>query len=138
LQDLPTSRAGDVGVTGYCMGGRLAFLAACRRPDLVAATGVFHAGGLATDAPDSPHRSIGNARAELFIGHADKDRSNPPEAIATLEAALGETDLTYTSEVFEGAAHGYTMSDTSSYDEAATERHFRELEALFARNLGRS
>jgi carboxymethylenebutenolidase len=135
LQGLPTAKAGDIGVTGYCMGGRLALRAASLRPDVIAAVGAFHAGGLATDADDSPHRSVGDARAELFFGHADQDRSNPAEAIATLEAALDEAGLTYTSEVFEGAAHGYTMSDTSTYDEAATERHFRELEALFARNL---
>ena len=135
LQDLRTARAGDIGVTGYCMGGRLAFQAACRRPDLIAAMGAFHAGRLATDADDSPHRSAGSARAELFFGHADQDRSNPAEAIAILEAALDHAGVTYASEVFAGAAHGYTMADTSSYHEAATERHFRELEALFARNL---
>jgi carboxymethylenebutenolidase len=135
LQDLPSAGAGDIGVTGYCMGGRLALQAATRRPDVIAAVGAFHAGGLATDADTSPHRQVGTARAELLFGHADQDRSNPAEAIATLEAALDEAGLTYTSEVFEGAAHGYTMADTSTYDEAATERHFRELEALFARNL---
>ena len=32
--------------------------------------------------------------------------------------------------IYAGAAHGYTMADTSMYDEAATERHFRELEDL--------
>jgi carboxymethylenebutenolidase len=138
LLEHPTARAGDIGVTGYCMGGRLALRAACARPDVVATAGAFHAGGLVTDGDDSVHRQIGSARAELFIGHADHDRSNPAEAIAALEAALAETGLTYTSEVFEGAAHGYTMADTSSYDEAATERHFRELEALFARNLTRT
>jgi carboxymethylenebutenolidase len=135
LQALPTVTAGDIGVTGYCMGGRLSMRAAAKRPDVVAAAGAFHAGGIVTDEPDSVHRQLAAARAELFFGHADQDRSNPAEAVATLEATLAETDLTYTSEVFEGAPHGYTMSDTSMYDAAATERHFRELEALFARNL---
>ena len=37
------------------------------------------------------------------------------------------------NEVYEGAAHGYSMADTSVYHAAATERHFRELEALLAR-----
>ena len=92
-------------------------------------------GGAVTDAEDSPHRVVAGARAELFIGHADNDRSNPQQAIATLEKALDESGLAYTSEVFEGASHGYTMSDTSMFDKAATERHFRELEALLARNL---
>ncbi|MCW2752413.1 MAG: hypothetical protein JWR83_3523 [Aeromicrobium sp.] len=135
LQALSTAKPGDLGVTGYCMGGRLGLRAGYKRPDVVAATGAFHAAGLVTDDAHSVHRQIGTARAELFLGHADQDRSNPAEAIATLEAALDETGLIYTSEVFEGAWHGYTMADSSAYDQAATERHFRELEALFARNL---
>ena len=31
--------------------------------------------------------------------------------------------------------HGYTMSDTAAYDEAACERHFTELFALLDRTL---
>ena len=37
--------------------------------------------------------------------------------------------------MYDGAAHGYTMSDTSMYDEAATERHFEELRDLLDRTL---
>jgi carboxymethylenebutenolidase len=135
LLALPGVSGHEVGVTGYCMGGRLALRAACSRPAEIAAAGVFHAGGLVTEAEDSPHRQVGRARAEVFAGHADHDRSNPPEAIAALESALDAAGVTYTSEVFAGAAHGYTMADTTTYDEQATERHFRELEALFARTI---
>jgi carboxymethylenebutenolidase len=130
LLALPGVR-GPVGVTGYCMGGRLAVRAAAGRPDDVAAIGLFHAGGLVTDADDSPHRLLGSARAEVLAGHADHDRSNPPEAIAAFDAALESAGLRYSTAVYPG----YTMADTSSYDEAATERHFTELEALFARAL---
>jgi carboxymethylenebutenolidase len=59
----------------------------------------------------------------------------PPEAIATLGDTLQEAGLTGSNEVYEGAAHGYSMADTSMYDEAAAERHYLELEALFARRL---
>jgi carboxymethylenebutenolidase len=135
LQALPRVSGPEVGVTGYCMGGRLALRAAGARPDVVVAAGLFHAGGVVTDAEDSPHRVLGSARAEVFVGHADNDRSNTPEDITALEEALAAAGLTFTSELFTGAPHGYTMSDTSSYDEAAAERHFRELEALFARTM---
>jgi carboxymethylenebutenolidase len=40
------------------------------------------------------------------------------------------------NEVYAGAAHGYSMADTSMYDEAGAERHFRVLQDLFARTLG--
>ena len=135
LLSRPEVAPGAVGVTGYCMGGRLSLLAAAARPDVVAAAGAFHAGGLVTDAADGPHRRIGTARAEVFAAHAAHDPSNPPEAIAAFEQAMSDAGLTYTSEVFAGAPHGFTMSDTSAYDEQAAERHFRELRSLLDRTL---
>jgi carboxymethylenebutenolidase len=135
LRTVPGTGAGPVGTVGYCMGARLAVRAATGHPDDVAACGGFHGGGLATDDADSPHRALAAARAELVFGHADNDRSMPPEAVAALGRALDEAGLTARNEVYPGAGHGYTMADTAVYDEAATERHFRELEALFARTL---
>lgn len=127
--------SGPVGVTGYCMGARLAVRTAGLLAEQVAAVGGFHGGGLATDDPQSPHRTLGDARAEFVFGHADHDRSMGPEAIAELGRALDAAGLTAKNEVYAGAAHGYTMADTSAYDEAATERHFTELEALLGRTL---
>lgn len=135
LSNLTGVKGRHVGTTGYCMGGRLAMRAACSRPEEVVAAGCFHAGGLVTDADDSVHRLLGSARAEVVAGHADNDRSNPPEAITAFEAALDSAGLAHASAVYPGAAHGYTMADTSSYDEGATERHFDELEALLGRTL---
>ena len=134
LRHLPGVADGPVGVTGYCMGARLAVRAANLDPG-VAAVGGFHGGGLVTDAEDSPHRGLGHARAEFVFGHADNDRSMPPEAVEALGRALAEAGLTASNEVYAGAAHGYSMADTSMYDEAATERHFTELEGLFSRTL---
>ncbi len=134
LRGLPGVGPGPVGVTGYCMGVRLAVRAANLDPE-VAAVGGFHGGGVVTDADDSPHRGLSAARAEFVFGHADHDRSMGPEAIATLGEALRDAGLRATNEVYEGAAHGYTMADTSVYDEAATERHFIELRALLSKAL---
>ena len=123
-----------MGVTGYCMGARLAVRSANLDPDVVAVGG-FHGGGLVTDADDSPHRGLSRARAEFVFGHADNDRSMGPEAIETLGETLRSAGLTASNEVYEGAAHGYSMADTPMYDEAATERHFAQLQALLARTL---
>jgi carboxymethylenebutenolidase len=134
LRQLPGVADGPVGTTGYCMGARLAVRAAGLDPE-VAAVGGFHGGGLVTDDEDSPHHSLRTAMAEFVFGHADQDRSMPAEAVAVLAQALADAGLTSRNEVYAGAAHGYSMADTSMYDEAATERHFTELQALFARAL---
>jgi carboxymethylenebutenolidase len=126
---------GPIGVTGYCMGARLAVRTAGQFPGTVGAVGGFHGGGLVTDADDSPHLAIAASTAEYAFGHADQDRSMPLEQVAALEDALQAADRPHLNEVYEGAAHGYTMADTSMYDEAGAERHFRVLQDLFARTL---
>jgi carboxymethylenebutenolidase len=127
--------AGGMGTTGYCMGARLAVRTANAHPDDIAAVGGFHGGRLATEDEDSPHRGLGDARAEFVFGHADKDRSMPPEAVRRLGESLAAAGLVFINDVYAGAAHGYTMNDTPAYDEEAAERHYRALEELLARTL---
>jgi len=138
LDYLQDAAPGPVAITGYCMGGRIGWRIAAAHPDRVAALASFHGGGLVTDAPDSPHRSAAQISAEMYFGHADEDPSMTAEQIATLERALEDAGAVYTSELYEGAMHGYTMSDTAAYDEASTERHFTELFRLLGRKLAPS
>lgn len=131
----PDVAPGPIGTVGYCMGGRLALRAGAQLPDRVAAIAMFHVGGLVTDAPDSPHLSIPQVRGEVLAGYADHDGSMPPEAVTTVDEALSAAGLAHTTAVYPGASHGFVMADTSMYDEDAAERHYRELQDLFARAL---
>lgn len=135
LAERPEVADGPVGVTGYCMGARLSLRTAGAYPDRVAAAAGFHGGGLATDAPDSPHLVAEHVTAELYFGHADQDHSLPPEQIERLNAALTEAGVRFRAEVYGGARHGYTQADTSSYNADAAERHWKELLALLERTL---
>jgi carboxymethylenebutenolidase len=128
---------GPVAITGYCMGGRVGWRLAAAYPERVAALAGFHVGGLVTDADDSPHHSAGSLAAEVYLGYADNDRSMTPEQIAAVDGALDEAGVRFRSEVYPGAAHGYTMADTPAYDEAAAERHYDELFGLLARTAAR-
>lgn len=135
LAGLPGVTPGAVGVVGFCMGGRIAVRAAGRHPDQVRACAAFHAGGLVTDDPHSPHRELTDARAEFVFGHADNDRSMTPEDVAHLGTALDAAGLTARNEVYAGAPHGYTMADTPAWDEGAFVRAFANLRDLFDRTL---
>jgi carboxymethylenebutenolidase len=132
LADDPSVASGPAGVTGYCMGGALALRTAGSFPDRVGAAASFHGGNLATEAPDSPHLVADRISAALYFGHADNDRSMPPEQIERLNTALNEAGVRYRVEIYRGAAHGFTMSDTAAYDEAATDRHWSRLFELLS------
>ncbi|MBY8863919.1 dienelactone hydrolase family protein [Nocardia sp. CA2R105] len=127
---------GPVGLTGYCMGGRLVLFTAAAHPERVAAGGCFHTGGLVTDGPDSTHLMVEPITAELFFGYADNDQGATPAQIETFGKALDAAGVTHTSEVYEGSIHGYTQADTEAYSAEAAERHYRDLLALLDRTLG--
>ena len=114
----------------------MAILTAATYPDRVAAAASFHAAGLATDAPDSPHLLLNRIKAELYIAHADNDQHNPPEQIERLRKALEESGVRYQAELYTGAAHGFAMADLPAYNESALKRHWEKLLELFARSLG--
>jgi carboxymethylenebutenolidase len=126
---------GRFGLFGYCMGGRNALVAATAQPERVALLASFHAGRLVTDAPDSPHLRVGELTGEVYFGHADNDGSMTPDQIKSLDSTLAAAGVTYTSELYEGAPHGFTMADTLSYHPGAERRHWEALFALLDRAL---
>jgi carboxymethylenebutenolidase len=135
LRGRPEVTGGPLGTVGFCMGGRLAVRAACQQPDEFAACAGFHTGGLVTDDADSPHLALGSAKAEFVFGHADHDRSMTPENVATLGDALLAAGLTAINVIVPDAAHGYTMSDTPAWNEAASEWAFEQLRELYDHTL---
>lgn len=120
-------RQGPIGITGYCMGGGLSIRTAARFAHRVAIAASFHAGNLATDAPNSPHAQAGQIKARLYIAHADMDKNMPPEQIERLKKALDEAHIRYEAELYNGAAHGFTMADLPAYNETALKRHWHKL-----------
>jgi carboxymethylenebutenolidase len=137
LDELAKVASEPFAITGHCFGARAGWRIAAAHRERVAALAGFHGGGLVTDDAESPHRGAGDLGAEVYFGHADQDPGMTPEHVASLDAALEDAGVTYRSEVYTGARHGYTMSDTPVYDEAAAERHFDALFALLDRTVGR-
>jgi carboxymethylenebutenolidase len=131
----PEVESGKVGVTGYCMGAGIALRAAGTYPDRIAAAGGFHGGRLATDEPDSPHLLAPKIRAKVYIGGADEDAGFPPEQADRLRDALTAAGVANTVEIYAGARHGYAPPDIPVYNEAAAERHWRELLKLLGETL---
>jgi carboxymethylenebutenolidase len=135
LDAQPGVAAGPMATTGYCMGGALSLRAAAQLPERVVAAASFHGGNLAPEEDSGPHTLVGRVEAELYFAHADNDASAPPEQIARLEAALDAAGVRYSSELYAGASHGFTMSDMPVYDAEAEQRHWDALLGLLDRRL---
>lgn len=127
--------AGKIGTVGFCMGGGMALAAAGAWPDRIGAVASFHGGNLATDGPASPHLLAPHIKAEVYIAAAENDHTYPPEMAARTEQALSDAGVRFVAETYRGAAHGWMKPDFPVYDEAAAERGWREMLALFERTL---
>jgi len=132
----PEVSAGPVAVIGYCMGVALAMRTAASHPGQVAAVAGFHPGFLVTRAPDSPHRVIPEITAQVHLGLSGNDMK--PEAISELNRALDAAGVSYTTEIYPGTIHGFTMADTDAFNPAALQRHWDRLLPLLDRTLGNS
>ena len=128
LTDQPGVSAGPVAVTGYCIGGLLAVRTAAAHPGRVAAVAGFHS-RVGAAGPDL----LSALTAEAHFGHAASDIT--PEGLDELNRILGTAGIRYTSEIYPGTAHGFTMADTDAFDEAARQRHWDRLLPLLGRTL---
>lgn len=127
---------GGIGITGYCMGGRLALIAAGTYPERIAAAASYHGGRLANDDPDSPHLLAPKMKARVYVAGAIEDQSFPDDMKARLEKALTDAGVDHRIETYP-ARHGWVFSDFPVYDAAASERHWQTMLALFESKLRR-
>ncbi|MFC8388805.1 dienelactone hydrolase family protein [Streptomyces sp. NPDC057238] len=128
LTTRPEVAAGPVAVTGYCIGGLLAVRTAAAHPGQVAAVAAFH-GPVGADGPGA----LAGITAQVHFGHAESDLT--PEALGELNRALDAANVDYTSEIYPGTVHGFTMSDTDAFDPAGLQRHWDRLLPLLDRTL---
>lgn len=130
--DSRTDVAGPkVGTAGYCWGGGMSLRMAGFFPDRVAAAASVHGGRLATDQPDSPHLLASKIKARVYVAGAVEDTSFPDDMKQRLEEALSAAGVEHTIETYEGARHGWVISDMPVYDKDAAERHWKTLLAFY-------
>ncbi len=125
---------GGIATTGYCLGGLMSLTAAGTFPDRIVAAASFHGARLATDAPESPHLLAPRMKARVYVAGAIEDASFDDAMKARLEKALTDAGVEHSIETYP-AKHGWVPRDTPVFDEAQSERHYRELFALLAGKL---
>ena len=120
-----------MGVSGYCMGGPLAFRSASHFPNFISAVGSFHAGGLVTKDKDSPHILIKKSKSRFYVAIASDDDQKNPNEKDQLRKSFNEASLEAEIKVYDKMRHGWCVSDSSVYNDAKAEAAWRDLVDMY-------
>jgi carboxymethylenebutenolidase len=114
------SRAGRVGVVGYCWGGTVAFLANTR----LKLPAVSYYGGRTLPFL---HEKPGHA---LLMHFGEKDKLIPPEHVMRISSAIPTAEV-----LVYAAGHGFNCNERADYDEVSAQLALERTLAFFRRLL---
>ena len=111
LKGLEEVNAEKIGSLGFCLGGRLSYLAACTIPELAACV-VFYGGGIVNDAPTEnmptpPVEMTANIRCPVLGHYAESDHTAPPEHVERIRKTLQDNGKEFEIIVYENTVHGF-------------------------------
>jgi carboxymethylenebutenolidase len=115
--------AGKVGIVGYCMGGSVAFMSACRLDGLACAVG-YYGGQIAKVCDEKP-------RVPTMLHFGDQDQSIPMSDVEKIKKAREETPI-----FVYHAGHGFHCDERASFNAEAAQVAACRSQEFFAKNIG--
>jgi len=135
-KSLPNARNDSIGITGFCMGGRVTYLIATQRPDLRAAV-VFYGGNIMRPWGEGPAPFDLTERISCpILGLFGADDGNPnPADVAKLDAELTRLSKQHEFHSYAGAGHGFMGAGRPSHREDAANDAWQKCTSWFDRYL---
>lgn len=140
LQKQPNVSPDRIGMTGFCMGGRITFLTACNNTSIKAAV-AFYGGGIASvmqpsdRTPIAPLDYADKLQAPILLLFGEKDAFIPREQVDKITARLADLDKTAETVVYPGTDHGFFCDERPSYDASAARDSWKRMTEFFSLHL---
>jgi carboxymethylenebutenolidase len=129
MQSQEFVRGERIGVTGFCMGGRISFLSACKNADIKAAA-PFYGGGIGGLLDQAP-----KITCPLLLFFGDQDPFIPNEEVENVKSTLAKLKKSAEVVVYPGATHGFFCNERDSYRADAAQDAWERLKTFFAKHL---
>jgi carboxymethylenebutenolidase len=130
VKSQPDVSSEQVGVTGFCLGGGLTFLTACKFSDEIAAAAPFYGMVL-----DEWIEAMINITVPIYLFHGGADPFIPLERIQQIESRFKALSKEYKLKIYPDADHGFFCHERSSYNRLAAEDSWQELTQFLHQHL---
>jgi len=127
-------KANAIGVVGFCMGGRLTYLAAAHHANDVKAAVPYYGGGIPMGNP-SPLARTGEIKSPMYLFFGAKDQLIPLEQVEQIKSELTAKKVPFQMEVYPDAGHGFFCDERGSYHEKSARDAWAKTKAFLAEHL---
>src|SRR5262245_43433086 len=124
----PAVRADRIGITGFCMGGRVSYLAACALPSKIKAAVPFYGGGIPVDRTST-------LACPVLAFFGDDDPFIPMDHVEALKNEARQHGKSVEVVVYPKAPHGFFCNERDSYRPEAAADSWEKLKAFFRKHL---
>ncbi len=128
-------RSDRIGIVGFCVGGRIAFLTACRHPAAIKVAVSFYGGGIAADTPSAPINLADRIQCPVLCFFGEADKMIPMDQVRRLDETLKRLKKTAEVKVYKGAGHGFFCDDRASYDAGSAQNAWEMVRSWLAKYL---
>ena len=136
VKELPEAQADRIGITGYCMGGRVTYLMAATNHDLQAAV-VCWGGNIMIPWGEGPAPFALTAQIACpILGLFGEEDPNPnPADVAKLDSELAKLGKSHEFHSYAGAGHAFMNEGRPSYRAEAADDAWKRTVAWFDKHL---
>jgi carboxymethylenebutenolidase len=130
---------GPIGIVGYCLGGRVSYLAATAISELKAAA-VFYGGNMFSTVGDGPSPFDRTASIQCpIIAFTGADDTNPsPEDMRKIDAELTRLNKPHEFHLYRDTAHAFHNFMEDRYRERAARSSWASVLAFLTEHLKRA
>ncbi|HTN71791.1 MAG TPA: dienelactone hydrolase family protein [Methylomirabilota bacterium] len=134
LKSQSNVKAGALGVTGFCMGGRFTYLSAAHHNKDVKAAVAFYGGGIPMGNP-SPLSRTGEIKSPIYLFFGGKDPLIPQDHVDKINAELTAKKINFQLKLYPEATHGFFCDERPSYHPESAKDAWEKLKSFFAQHL---
>jgi carboxymethylenebutenolidase len=134
LKSQSNVKAGTIGVTGFCMGGRLTYLAAAHHAADVKCAVPYYGGGIPMGKP-SPLSRTGEIKCPMYLFFGAKDQLIPMDHVGQINTELTTKKVSFQMKIYPDAGHGFFCDERGSYHENSAADAWEKTKSFFAQHL---